>query len=270
MFTQKWYNLLNFINPVKKIIISIIICLIVIIGALAGYLAYNANKVQGLISDSRQLSASGKYKEAMSSLNEAKKMDTIGRFLTEISDEIRNNEPLVQSQNDFNKGKVYYDESEYQTAIWYLKRVSKRDISYESSKTYIDLAEKKLFEDNNTNKGSVAGVSASNQTSQPLTVPTYFPINKVENLEALCEADASSFKSQARLKWDQMITQQRNENKNIYNDPVWGPATESRILIMLEQFVANVNNVASLRKIWCLEHDRDYSSFVAPEIKYVF
>lgn len=250
----------------KKILVTlsaIVIASFVIFFAVVGY---NETQTQALINESKVLSASGKYNDALTTLIEAKNRDPSDSLKSEINEEIIKNEHLSRSKEYFDKGISSYDKGEYEEAIGYLRLVLQDDINYTPSQTYILLSESKLDENI---KGSVAGVSTVSQVKVYIT-PTPVVVSKTENLEALCDADVSAFKSKASLQFQEMIRKSINEHQDIYSDPIWKASMNIRFADMKIQYDANINNVASQMKLWCLEHNRNYSGFNAPEVKYVF
>ena len=87
--------------------------------------------------------------------------------------------------------------------------------------------------------------------------------SQIANLVELCEADAASFKADAKLKWNVKI----KEEVNKYNDPVMKAAFENLMQSNYDQYEANINLMASSQKTWCIEHNRNYSGYVAPDAK---
>lgn len=154
----------------KKLFIIFTIAIIVSLGILFAIAFYQEQQTQSLINNSKILSASGKYQEALQTLTEAKKTKPSDSLLADIRNEVNKNEGLLQSQNNYNYGKEFYNKGEYAIALLYLKKVSNSDIGYESSKAYIKLAESKLAnKGNKTNNYSLNTIKTFNsQTTTQL------------------------------------------------------------------------------------------------------
>lgn len=155
-------------------------------------------QAKDLITESKQLSNIGKYKEAINKLTTAQSKWSTQDIKDEIRADLIINKELSESSENFEIGLIQYDGGNYEIAIEYFEKVIKENIKYDTARTYIEIAQKKI-DDEEENK-NVVGVSTQkiNNISQQYNTTQFFtptPTIRIEptenpNKDSICKNEA--------------------------------------------------------------------------------
>lgn len=179
----------------KGLIIAFVLLLMlptVVFGAARGYEYMQA---KSLISEARQLSVTGKYKEAIGKLNIAESKWSPKSTKDEIKQEVVKNNVLAESDDNFTQGTIQYEGENYKKAIEYFDKVIKDDEHYRTAQSYREIAEKNLNDKNESTPAQPINVVSQQEaliqpTSTP--IPTLQPLpTENPNKDAICKNEAS-------------------------------------------------------------------------------
>lgn len=157
-----------------------------------GIRGYDYVQVKGLVSESKQLASAGNYKEANSKLVIAKTKWSAN--VRAVQDEIDNNKKLIESNKNFELGRIQYDGENYQKAIDYFNKVIPDDRNYKPTQNYIEIATLKLAEENDLEKNVTVTVTSTPRYTPtkyiepviPTSAPTFNP-----NKDEICKNTAN-------------------------------------------------------------------------------
>lgn len=153
----------------------------------AGSYGYDYMRVKGLMAEGKQLSQTGKYKDAIGKLSIAESKWSPEAVKIEIATEISKNKELAESNDNFEQGKIQYEGENYERAIEYFDQIIISDENYRTAQSYKEIAKKKSLDVQSTNKDSIAKstntlgtVTTAKEEPIQIIEPTTEPVKKDE------------------------------------------------------------------------------------------
>lgn len=146
------------------------------------------------MTEGKQLSQIGKYKDAISKLSIAESKWSPEALKIEIATEINKNKELAKSSDNFEQGRIQYDEENYTKAIEYFDKVIINDENYNTAQAYKEIAKEKIVKLNNSSKKEILPRIAQAEYPDPSVYPTVNQIQQTQsdnNKDSICKNTAS-------------------------------------------------------------------------------